>query len=226
MSEQEAARAFDRFYRGAAVVSLTGMARAAGWGCPSCRRSPRRTVARLACGPHPAPGPRCGCGSPVTRDPRGSPGPESQPPATSRLHSGSAGTGRPRWGRGGSPACSSRRTSARSSWYSASCRGSGRGAGTSGGSGSVAGGTSSGLYRRSPPRRARSSVIWASSSSSSRCGAPPCSRRSRWNCGSTHTSNATRGAPAGDPPVSPLRRHRVGVAVSASACRTASSTSS
>ena len=67
MSEQDAARAFDRFHRGAHGGPLNGQLtgqrgghavprpRAVAWACPSCTRSPPRTAATPGCGQRPGP---------------------------------------------------------------------------------------------------------------------------------------------------------------------------
>ena len=61
MSEEAAARAFDRFYRGGHNGHDTAMA--AAWACPSCRRSPPRTAATPCSSPRPGRAPACSSGS-------------------------------------------------------------------------------------------------------------------------------------------------------------------
>ena len=68
MSEEAAARAFDRFYRG----GHNGSATAAAWACPSCRRSPPRTAATPCSNPWPGRAPACSSGSRSVLRPRSS----------------------------------------------------------------------------------------------------------------------------------------------------------
>ena len=104
MSPQDAARAFDRFHRGARGGGADdpagrpgpgpgpGEAPAAASACRSCRRSRPRTAGTPGCGPPPAPARPSTCGSPSTSPGRGAlpadpPGhrPPSRPASTAWL---------------------------------------------------------------------------------------------------------------------------------------------
>jgi len=68
MSAEDAARAFDRFHRGAGQAG-SGAAAAAAWACQSCRRSPRRMAGRRRWSPGLVTAPGSGSGCRCTRRP-------------------------------------------------------------------------------------------------------------------------------------------------------------